>query len=485
MRGSIQKESWSKCDHPYSLYETIRNPKALNAPLKIDSLASKREPDTIESTQKRLHKEMLNKLESKGLQLPHSSFVAVVQVAKYVFLAIMLPPYLCLYGIPKFLLFSLIPQALLEIRAVIIKIGHFFKELTKTAVEKMKGLIDQLLGEALKLTNYLGKNLCLYLLFPIKKLFNTIFQGFKKGASWPKPHIESIKKSLSKKVKTLFFILGLIPSFFLKVLEKIKNFIKKILKATYTKIKSLIYFTRKLSFPNLMRFFKTIYNPQMILKSILRVAKNYLQRISSKIKEFFLKINKMFSVFFTRLKNQFFLKFKIPDCTFIFIKIKKIINRRPVKLINSIYFFTKAIFSFSFHPLKSGFSYFFNHLNKFLYYPKKIISFCTDQTYKKIKKITPHIKVLANKTDLFLRKVGFKIKAIFVLCSQKIKSYFLNLPKKIVTFNLFIWKKIVQLVKNTFFALRLLIAILSASLIYGFSYLHRVTSSITTQKNNS
>lgn len=147
MPGPVYKESWSRCEPPSMLYDTIRNPNAPYIPPKPPQINS---PDTIESTQQRLNREVFEKFKVNA-RLTHDSFVTVVQVGKYVFMAVMLPPYLCIYGIPKWFFINALPQMFLVIKMQSMNIGRFMQELTKRVKDLMKGMMDQLIGDALKM----------------------------------------------------------------------------------------------------------------------------------------------------------------------------------------------------------------------------------------------------------------------------------------------------------------------------------------------
>jgi gas vesicle protein len=159
MPGPIQRDSVSRCDDGNSIFSTIRNHQT---PHRIPTSSCDKlihEPNNVvtESAQSRLNREMLNKVETMGLRLPHDSFVAVVQVGKYMVLAIMLPPYLLVYGIPKWLITTAIPEIFLFVKVQFAKIGNFFQEWSNRVVDVMKGLIDQTLGEALRMMQQQGQ----------------------------------------------------------------------------------------------------------------------------------------------------------------------------------------------------------------------------------------------------------------------------------------------------------------------------------------
>lgn len=142
------------------LYDTVRNPAMIAKPRCVNIGNTK---DTIESTQQRLKREILDRFHNKGLQLPHESYVAVVQVGKYVFLAVMLPVYLCCYGIPRWLLVHLIPQTFFFVKNQTLHVGRFILKISKQVGDVMKGILEQFIGNALKMFQGTAKNCWKYL----------------------------------------------------------------------------------------------------------------------------------------------------------------------------------------------------------------------------------------------------------------------------------------------------------------------------------
>lgn len=157
MSGPI-RDSISRCDQFTTIYDTIRNPNLPNIPPPTNSVMDQGK-DTIQSTQQRLNREVLERFQNSGLKLSHETFMAVAQVGKYLFLAIMLPPYLCLYGIPKWMLMQLIPQCYQIITTATLRIGRFFQKLAKRIPDLMKGILKQLLGNAISVMNRQSRNI--------------------------------------------------------------------------------------------------------------------------------------------------------------------------------------------------------------------------------------------------------------------------------------------------------------------------------------
>lgn len=153
-RGYISKDSLSPCDSPSMLYDAVRRPHSPTIPSKPTV-----RQDTIESTPKPFKQDLCNRLHSRGLELPHESYIAVVQVGKYIFLAVMLPVYFGVYGIPHWFFATAFPQLFGFFKQQSIQVGRFAAEISKRVFDLMKGAMEQLLGDSLRLARDRAKNL--------------------------------------------------------------------------------------------------------------------------------------------------------------------------------------------------------------------------------------------------------------------------------------------------------------------------------------
>ncbi|MEI8366094.1 MAG: hypothetical protein WCF65_06720 [Parachlamydiaceae bacterium] len=196
MKGPVQRDSFSRCETPSMLYDAVRHPHAKYTPPKAVVNFTDNTKDTMESTQQRLNREMLNRFQSKGLELPHESYVAVVQVGKYLFLAIMLPPYLCLYAFPQWLIFTKLPQLALDVKAIVVSVGNFVVELGKRVTDIMKGMMEQLIGDALKLAARGSKHLVGLLAEGINTLYHWISLGGGKLMALSKTVVNRLSEGL-------------------------------------------------------------------------------------------------------------------------------------------------------------------------------------------------------------------------------------------------------------------------------------------------
>lgn len=158
MPAPIRRDSMSRCEEPSMLYDTIRNPNAPYVPPKPAVEAPGGPKDTIETTQQRLNREMLERFQNTSSRMPHQSFVVAAQAGKYLFLAIMIPPYICFYGIPRWLLMDALPQFFIIAKTESLRVGRFFSEMSKHVVDMMKGLLEQMIGDSLRTMNQGAKN---------------------------------------------------------------------------------------------------------------------------------------------------------------------------------------------------------------------------------------------------------------------------------------------------------------------------------------
>lgn len=180
MSGPIKKfpgpihDSLGKCDNPSMLYDTIRNPNAPYVRPQV-SLDSK---DTLESTQQRLNREIFERFRNSGLNLSHESFIAVAQVGKYMFLAIMVPPYLLFYGVPRWLLLNVMPHIFHFMKNESIRIGRYIQEIANKIPDIMKGALEQLLGEALKIAKQMAKGAGIHIHAGAQAVLKLLVQPF-------------------------------------------------------------------------------------------------------------------------------------------------------------------------------------------------------------------------------------------------------------------------------------------------------------------
>jgi hypothetical protein len=95
----IYRDTISRCNLYSNPYDTHMTSHPALVRQRAEEYA--RSKDVIESVQKQLERDLMQRL---LLKLPTGKFVLVAQLGKYTFLAIMLPPYIFLYGLPKWLM---------------------------------------------------------------------------------------------------------------------------------------------------------------------------------------------------------------------------------------------------------------------------------------------------------------------------------------------------------------------------------------------
>lgn len=99
MPGPVTRDSISKCSQGNDIFSMVRNPG-----MKIKAQSDK-PVDTLKSLQGQMEIEATAKL-FKMLQ----NSIVVARAGKYLFLALAMPPYLLLYGLPKWVMIDLMPK---------------------------------------------------------------------------------------------------------------------------------------------------------------------------------------------------------------------------------------------------------------------------------------------------------------------------------------------------------------------------------------
>lgn len=272
----VSKDSWSRCEQPSMLYSAVRSPGVPNPA----SIPKEKIKDTIESTQQRLKQERLNKLDSKGLELPHESYVAVVQVGKYMFFAVMLPVYLCCYGVPRWFLANALPQLFEAAKTQAMNLGRFIVEKAKNVTDLMKGMLDQLIGDALRMSKDRAKNLMKRLsrkfrsaserLANVAKAFSRRLNGAKNSAS---KHTEKIYKKAEGHVL------------------KTNEWIRKRASTAASHVASwLLKYFQMFDRILLTPFMKIVSLPFNFISFLIRTVKAFFAKILKKIKDRFKKM---------------------------------------------------------------------------------------------------------------------------------------------------------------------------------------------------
>jgi predicted PurR-regulated permease PerM len=121
MPGPTQ-DTISRYQPPQDLYSVQNNPHGskIKQSSHSENLYGK---DSLRTQQTRLEREMFDKFRTS---IPNDAVILVGKAGKFVFLAIMLPPYIFLYGIPKFMMVQVLP---------------FLFEASKTGISKFVSIL--------------------------------------------------------------------------------------------------------------------------------------------------------------------------------------------------------------------------------------------------------------------------------------------------------------------------------------------------------
>lgn len=130
--GSVKYDSISQCSQGNDLYAMIRNPSA-KMPTKA---APTKQVDSIKSLRTQMERDAVAQL-GKAMK----NFIFVARAGKFVFLAIMIPPYILLYGMPKWMISELLPMIFRHSFKPFNAFNDLIKKLFKTN-ENDKGLIS-------------------------------------------------------------------------------------------------------------------------------------------------------------------------------------------------------------------------------------------------------------------------------------------------------------------------------------------------------
>lgn len=134
------RDSLSRSEiNPYSLHEVRKRPDIKQEPIAPTQPIHK---DSIEISRGELHKEALERLR-------HSSKYVIIQVAfirigKYLFVGLTLPPYLILYGIPKWIIKIGLPTILLVIHPIFKKIAQGIQKKFNKIIAKVASSLSWL-----------------------------------------------------------------------------------------------------------------------------------------------------------------------------------------------------------------------------------------------------------------------------------------------------------------------------------------------------
>lgn len=139
--------------------------------------------DTIETQQQRLERHIVQKFTENHFRIPAGKLVAVVQVGRYLILAIVLPPYIFLYGAPKWLLAKLSPlimqllsQGNEQFQTLMLRISAWTKDVFGNILHRIQERLKKRVEKRKKIRT--GDNLFQQLGKDLKKRFDHVKQPF-------------------------------------------------------------------------------------------------------------------------------------------------------------------------------------------------------------------------------------------------------------------------------------------------------------------
>lgn len=103
------RDSLSRCNYESNNFYNIHSPKIRRDP-EASTVIRSTPKDTLELSKDQLKKDALNRLRhTSDVKIESSASSSVMRIGKYLFLAVSVPPYMLLYGIPKWLLVEGLP----------------------------------------------------------------------------------------------------------------------------------------------------------------------------------------------------------------------------------------------------------------------------------------------------------------------------------------------------------------------------------------
>lgn len=496
-KGHTPKESWSRCEAPSMLYDTIRNPSARASVLKPVNKTTC--VDTIESPQNQLKNQILDRFKSTGLQMPHESFVAVVQVGKYVFLAIMLPPYLLLYGIPRWFFVNVFSVALVQTGNLFLAMGKMISSRSAKVLDLMKGILDQLLGDALKLTKDKARTF-LSLVQDLKIKFTdrlsknieqlkiwqdrlkvAVFNRISKRSHKIKNQIQNVVRPLQLLVIPLrkgihlltkltkpLWSKGIVPianGLYLNAIAAKKNAVQALKKVgnAFKPLNSKIVEIKETFVPALKNARKYL---QRKLTTVLELSTSWMLEKLQPVKTFGLSISNAIAIPFISIGNKLIDK----------VSHSKAIGRFAVKALTPLAF----VFKQSSQVFKSIFSYMIKGAKEELKRRYKNVILWKSSCKKLISKVFLEVK----RSYGFFKWLGLLVKRVVVaLCkvifksSKVILGYCLLLPKKISLIFQVLWKYLRKTFNKVANGLRLFLAVIWAVCYVGYYLLQEFNQS--------
>lgn len=210
-------DSLSKCDPSlYSnIYDVRKRPEIKQNPVSTTSSIHK---DTIDLSRDKMKEEALNRLRhTKQIVIPQSSFM---RVGKYLFLAIAFPPYILLYGVPKWILVEALPAVFnlcivmwkkvqektgKHIENGIQKVQQMFLTMQKMSLVLIQPIIRLVMEFRYKIQRLFNQGLQFFSRFAenLKSRFSMPFKKIAPGFERLQKRISQVKEKFNQKARQL------------------------------------------------------------------------------------------------------------------------------------------------------------------------------------------------------------------------------------------------------------------------------------------
>lgn len=203
----VYRDSIGKCDMYSNPYDT----RMQSHPAIVKNRADKflHSKDSLASPQWKLEKDIFLKIQSKEFAAGSGKWKILVLIGKYAFLAAVLPPYIFCYGIPKWLLTSLLPK-LYDLSTKIIR--GVSDKATNLALQTVQGIqsfatkitspillyIQTRIENARELFASIKENFIYLTGYPMRLLDKTLFQPFSKFLNGARSLAESVGSNIEK-----------------------------------------------------------------------------------------------------------------------------------------------------------------------------------------------------------------------------------------------------------------------------------------------
>lgn len=164
-----------------------------------------RSKDTLEPSQEKIDKEILNRLQASSSGIPHDKLPIVARAGKYIFMAVAMPSYLLIYSIPRWIAVHLIPNTCQMLNKGLKQCFRPLEELALQLTRQVQRLVKTIRQQMSQVTKTLSHLKGLMNLFyrPFEKL-NDLWNLIKKRAQEKKKALEEFFATAKKKLLERF-----------------------------------------------------------------------------------------------------------------------------------------------------------------------------------------------------------------------------------------------------------------------------------------